>query len=157
MEKINNLKKIFKEEKIDGYIIPKNDEFFGEYIPDNKDRLKYISNFSGSYGFALILMEKNYLFVDGRYSLQAVKQSGDFFKVKTIPSDLPKDILKKKNLKIGFDPKLFTKKNLYTFFNKTNCKYIPINKNLIDKIWTRKNDNLKKKFFALPNFSVGEN
>ena len=43
MEKINNLKKIFKEEKIDGYIIPKNDEFFGEYIPDNKDRLKYIS------------------------------------------------------------------------------------------------------------------
>ena len=157
MEKINNLKKIFKEEKIDGYIIPKNDEFFGEYIPDNKDRLKYISNFSGSYGFALILKEKNYLFVDGRYSLQAVKQSGDFFKVKTIPSDLPKDILKKKNLKIGFDPKLFTKKNLYTFFNKTNCKYIPINKNLIDKIWTRKNDNLKKKFFALPNFSVGEN
>ena len=157
MEKINNLKKIFKEEKIDGYIIPKNDEFFGEYIPDNKDRLKYISNFSGSYGFALILKEKNYLFVDGRYSLQAVKQSGDFFKVKTIPSDLPKDILKKKNLKIGFDPKLFTKKNLYIFFNKTNCKYIPINKNLIDKIWTRKNDNLKKKFFALPNFSVGEN
>ena len=100
MEKINNLKKIFKEEKIDGYIIPKNDEFFGEYIPDNKDRLKYISNFSGSYGFALILKEKNYLFVDGRYSLQAVKQSGDFFKVKTIPSDLPKDNLKKKNLKI---------------------------------------------------------
>ena len=157
MEKINNLKKIFKEEKIDGYIIPKNDEFFGEYIPDNKDRLKYISNFSGSHGFALILKEKNYLFVDGRYSLQAVKQSGDFFKVKTIPSELPKDILKKKNLKIGFDPKLFTKKNLYIFFNKTNCKYIPINKNLIDKIWTRKNDNLKKKFFALPNFSVGEN
>ena len=55
MEKINNLKKIFKEEKIDGYIIPKNDEFFGEYIPDNKDRLKYISNFSGSYGFAFLV------------------------------------------------------------------------------------------------------
>ena len=32
-------------------LIPKNDEFFGEYIPDHNDRLKFISNFSGSYGF----------------------------------------------------------------------------------------------------------
>ena len=28
MEKINRLKKLFKREKIDGYLIPKNDEFF---------------------------------------------------------------------------------------------------------------------------------
>ena len=40
MEKVNKLKKILKSENIDGYIIPKNDEFFGEYIPDYKDRLK---------------------------------------------------------------------------------------------------------------------
>ena len=33
MEKIKKLKKIFKKEKIDAYIVPKNDEFFGEYIP----------------------------------------------------------------------------------------------------------------------------
>ena len=39
MEKIKQLKKIFKREEIDGYIIPKNDEFFGEYIPDHNDRL----------------------------------------------------------------------------------------------------------------------
>ncbi|MDC1159082.1 aminopeptidase P family N-terminal domain-containing protein, partial [Pelagibacteraceae bacterium] len=55
MEKINKLKKLFKNENIDGYIVPKNDEYFGEYIPEYKDQLKYISNFSGSYGFALIL------------------------------------------------------------------------------------------------------
>ena len=59
MEKIDKLKKNFTEKKIDGYIVPKNDEFFGEYIPENKDRLKYISNFTGSYGFALILNNKN--------------------------------------------------------------------------------------------------
>ena len=46
MEKINKLKSIFLKEKIDGYLIPKNDEYFGEYIPYFKDRLKYISNFS---------------------------------------------------------------------------------------------------------------
>ena len=40
MEKINNLKKILKKENIDGYLIPKNDEFFGEYTPEHNDRLK---------------------------------------------------------------------------------------------------------------------
>ena len=97
MEKIDKLKKIFKKEKIDGYIIPKNDEFFGEYIPDYNDRLNFISNFSGSYGFALILKDRNYLFVDGRYTLQANNQSGKFFKIITIPDKIPSDILKKKN------------------------------------------------------------
>ena len=61
-------------------MVPKNDEFFGEYIPNYNDRLNFISNFSGSYGFALILKTKNYLFVDGRYTLQALKQSGKFLK-----------------------------------------------------------------------------
>ena len=57
MEKIRKLKKFFNDEKIDGYIVPKNDEFFGEYVPAHNDRLNYISNFSGSFGFALILKE----------------------------------------------------------------------------------------------------
>ena len=83
MEKIKILKKIIKNKNIDGYIIPKNDEFFGEYIPEFNNRLKFISDFTGSYGFALILKNKNYLFVDGRYTLQANKQSGDFFQIKT--------------------------------------------------------------------------
>ena len=74
MEKIDKLKKIFIKEKIDGYIIPKNDQFFGEYIPEYNDRLNFISNFTGSYGFSLILKNENYLFVDGRYSLQAKYQ-----------------------------------------------------------------------------------
>jgi len=156
MEKINKLKKIFKSEKIDGYIVPKNDEYFGEYIPNHRDRLKFISDFTGSYGFALILNNNNYLFVDGRYTLQAIKQSGKFFKVKTMPADLPKDFLKNKSLKIGFDPKLFTKKSINIFFGKAGCKYIPINKNLIDKIWIRKKNEYKNKFYTMPLNSVGE-
>ena len=45
MEKINRLRKIFKIMEIDGYLIPKNDEFFGEYSSKQNDRLQYISNF----------------------------------------------------------------------------------------------------------------
>ena len=58
MEKINQLKSKFKNYNLDGYLIPKNDEYLNEYVPDHKDDLKYITNFSGSYGFALILKKK---------------------------------------------------------------------------------------------------
>ena len=92
MEKIKKLKKILIKENLDGYIIPKNDQFFNEYISDHDDRLNFISNFSGSFGLALVLRDKSYLFVDGRYTLQALNESGEFFRVITIPDKLPKDI-----------------------------------------------------------------
>ena len=65
-DRIKILKSYFSKHNIDGYIIPKNDEFFSEY--SEKDRLKTISNFSGSAGYAIILKNRNYLFVDGRYT-----------------------------------------------------------------------------------------
>ena len=92
MEKIKKLRGLFNNYNIDGYLVAKNDEFFGEYVPNDNDRLKFISNFSGSYGYALILRDKNYLFVDGRYTLQARIQSGKFFNIVTIPN---------KNMSVG--------------------------------------------------------
>ena len=119
MEKINKLRKLFNHYKLDGYLVPKNDEFFGEYIPENKDRLKFVSSFTGSFGFALILKDTNYLFVDGRYTLQAKIQSGKLFNIFTIPEQYPSDILKNKKLKIGFDPKIYTQRILAIFFKKS--------------------------------------
>ena len=155
MEKIKKLKKILIREKLDGYLIPKNDEFFGEYIPEKNDRLNFISGFTGSYGFALVLRNKNYLFVDGRYTLQANNQSGKFFKIITIPNKMPFNILKKKLL-IGFDPHLFTEKSLLVNFGKNKIKLKPIFRNLIDEIWKRKIKKNKKKFYLLPNRAVSE-
>ncbi len=54
--RIDKLKDQFLRYNIDGYVVPKNDEFFSEY--SNKDRLKIISNFSGSAGYAVILKKK---------------------------------------------------------------------------------------------------
>ena len=156
MEKIEKLIKIFKREKIDGYIIPKNDEFFGEYIPYCNDRLNFISGFTGSFGFALVLKDKNYLFVDGRYTLQANNQSGKSFKIVTIPDKMPSDILKGKKLSIGFDPNLFTEKSLFIFFGKIKYKLKPIFRNLIDEIWKRKIVKNENKFYLLPNGAVSE-
>ena len=155
MEKIKKLKSFFKKEKIDGYLIPKNDEFFGEYVPEHNDRLNFISDFSGSYGFSLILKNKNYLFVDGRYTLQASNQSGKSFKVVTFPGKMPKDILKNKKFLIGIDPKIITRESINRFFKKSNCEFKPLTKNLIDKIWKRKIKKKNNKFFILPDKSIG--
>ena len=156
MEKINKLRKILANNKLDAYLIPKNDEFFGEYVPDHNDRLKYISNFSGSYGFSLITKNNNYLFVDGRYTLQAMNQSRKAFKIFTFPNKMPFEVIKNKKLLIGFDPKLLTSKTLNIFFGKNNCKFIPLSKNLIDQIWKRKIINKNNKFYSLPINSIDD-
>ena len=51
--KIKKLRSKFNIYNIDGYIVPKNDSYFNEY--SSPDRLKFISNFDGSAGLAIIL------------------------------------------------------------------------------------------------------
>ena len=96
MEKIKKLRRLFKTFNLDGYIIPKNNNFFGEYVTASEDNLKFISNFTGSAGFAVILKNKNYMFVDGRYNIQAGIQCGKQFQICTIPKEYPFDIFGKK-------------------------------------------------------------
>ena len=150
-KKINILRKKFKKFNIDGYVIPKNDEFFSEYAI--KDRLKIISNFDGSAGLAIILKKKNYLFVDGRYTIQAKQQSGKQFKIIEVHKFLPHQIIKK--LTLGFDPSLFTNKQLKTYFGNS-LRLKSINKNLIDEIYQFKTTK-DKPFYSLKNKIAGEN
>ena len=70
--------------------------FLEKILQIHNDRLKFISNFTGSFGFSIILRNENYLFVDGRYTLQANNQCGKRFKIITFPNKMPIDILKKK-------------------------------------------------------------
>ena len=157
MKKLEKLKKILKIYKLDGYLIPKNDEYFNEYVSQSKERLKFISNFSGSAGFAIILKNKNYLFVDGRYTIQSRIQSGKNFKIITIPQRFPKDVLKtNKKIKIGFDPKLHSEKQLNFLFSIKNIILKPVHKNLIDIIWSKKPKDLIRPFFSLSNKNAGQ-
>ena len=76
---IKKLRSKFNKYEIDGYVVPKNDDYFTEYSKLN--RLEVISNFSGSAGLAIILKNKNYLFTDGRYTIQSQIESGKNFKI----------------------------------------------------------------------------
>ena len=154
---MNKFKKLFSKYKIDGYIVPKNDEYFNEYIPAHKDRLKFISNFSGSAGFAILFKNKNYLFVDGRYTTQARIQSGKKFKIETIPKKFPKNVLKtNKKIIIGFDPKLHTEQQLNYLFKIKNIELKPLEKNLVDIVWSKKQNAITQSYYSIPKNMVGD-
>jgi len=149
-DRIKKLRHYFNKYKIDGYVVPKNDEYFSEYSEVN--RLNTISNFSGSAGIAIILKNKNYLFVDGRYTLQAKIESGKYFTLVSYDKIINCKLFK--NLTLGIDSKLLTSSQVKNYFSKYNKVKI-IDNNLIDKI---KKFPLKrnKPFYSLDNKIVGQ-
>jgi len=150
-KEVKALRKKFKEYDIDGYIIPKNDDYFTEYSKIN--RLKIISNFSGSAGLAVVLKDKCYLFTDGRYTIQSEMESGKYFKVISYENITNCKLFK--NLTLGLDPKLFTHEQIKKYFLKHN-KIKFLSNNLIDEIKTQKG--IKKiPFFSLNDKITGEN
>ena len=145
---ILEIKKFLDKNNLDGYIIPKNDKYFTEYSKINN--LYKVTNFTGSAGFALILKKKNYLYVDGRYTLQAKNQSGKKFVICEIPQNFPENLSEIKNKVIGFNPKLFTESTLYRYFKK---------KTTLRPIEYKFHNNIKnntEKFFTLKTNVTGE-
>ncbi len=149
-KRILKLRSKFSEYNIDGYIIPKNDEFFSEY--SQKNRLKTISNFTGSAGFAIVLKNKNYLFVDGRYTIQANIEASKDYKIISIDKIINCSLFK--NLIIGFDPKLFTSEQIKKIFLKNNQSK-EIKTNLVDSV-TDKYKYKSRPFFSLKKSITGE-
>ena len=147
---IEILRKKFKKYDIEGYIVPKNDDYFTEYSKIN--RLKTISNFSGSAGLAVILKRKNYLFTDGRYTIQSQIESGKNFEIVNFEKLINCSLFK--NVKLGIDPNIFTYQQIKKYFLRYN-KIKFIEENLIDQIKREKiNDTLP--FFWLDKKIVGE-
>lgn len=73
-ERLLNLRKQMKEKEIDIYVVPTADFHQTEYVGEYFKARKYITNFSGSAGTAVITADEAKLWVDGRYFIQAAKQ-----------------------------------------------------------------------------------
>ena len=146
---IKKIRNHFSEIGVDGYVIPKNDQFFSEY--SEQDKLKIVSNFTGSAGYAVILKKKNYLFVDGRYTIQAEKEAGNFFKITRFDKIINCDLFK--GLTLGINPELFTSEQIKKFFSK-NSK-VKIIKDSIDIIF-KNHKSQSKPFFSLDQKIAGE-
>ena len=156
-----------RQKKYDALLVPREDMFSGEEVPKSEERLKYITNFTGSAGFAIIVSNKNLksaIFSDGRYQLQLKKQvDTKFFDVFNGGINEIGNFLKdnEKYLKIiAFDPWLLTSikyETLSKILKSTPLILKATEKNLIDEIWKKRPTETQKSIFQLPIKRTGEN
>lgn len=59
---------------IDGFLVPRADEYQGEYVPACAERLAWLTGFTGSAGVALVTRTQAVVLVDGRYTTQLAEQ-----------------------------------------------------------------------------------
>ena len=127
------LQKKLKEQSLDGFIIPSNDEFMGEYVPDSAKRLEFVTGFTGSAGTALIMQNQQIFFTDGRYTLQAKSELQGFEIHNSSEFCLGQWLYENaKGKKIGYDPKLHSLQSI-RMYKSINIQ--PVSHNPIDEIW----------------------
>ena len=111
-ERLAGLRDILAARGLDGWYVGREDMYQGEEVPAAEERLAFISGFTGSAGFGLILGGSAGLFSDGRYTLQMSNQSdGDHWQCFTLPEAGLGSFLAGEDLegaRIGIDPRLVT-------------------------------------------------
>lgn len=145
MSKLESLKQILEDKKLDFIIIPMRDEFGCEYVPPQGKRIEYLTGFTGSNALVIAGTKTAAFFTDGRYTLQAsmeVDQSE--YEIYEMTEKDHFDWLKEHCINsavIGYNPALFsieTVNKLKEFCQKNNKELRELNEDLIDQIWQEK-------------------
>ncbi len=132
-----------KKRKLTGFIVPRQDEFQGEYVAPYAERLRWLTGFAGSWGLAVVTESKAAIFVDGRYTVQVrsqvdVKKFEPRHLVDQPPAQWIEDNLKKGD-RLGYDPWLLTAGDVTRFTKaceKAGAKLVPVESNPVDAVWT---------------------
>ena len=137
------LRAALAERALDGFIVPHDDEYQNEYIPDYAERLMWVSGFSGSAGSAIIMSDSAVIFVDGRYTLQVRQQVDEkFFTFEDVAEVTPDKWLADhapEKARIGYDPMLHTSagvEKLNVAAAKKGFTLVAIDDNPVDAAWT---------------------
>ncbi|WP_421912356.1 aminopeptidase P family protein [Mesorhizobium sp.] len=140
--RVTALRQWLADHGLDGFIVPRADEHQGEYVADRSARLKWLTGFSGSAGVAIVLRDRAFVFVDGRYTLQVRHEVDlDIFSIESLVDNPPAAWLRDnlgKGARLGFDPWLHTiseVKALQASADKTGTILVPLDRNPIDTIW----------------------
>jgi Xaa-Pro aminopeptidase len=138
MSKVNYKKRLellfaeLNNHGFDGFIVPRADEFQGEYVPPSAQRLAWLTGFTGSAGLAIVHPDESAIFVDGRYTL-AVRDQVDTHLFKPYDYSFINEWLKQHgSVKLAYDPWLHTLNDLALF---NNVELVPCETNPIDTIW----------------------
>ena len=126
---------------LDGFLVPRADVHQGEYVAARDERLQWLTGFTGSAGFCVVLPDVAGVFIDGRYRTQ-VKAQVDLAHFTPIPwpEVKPGDWVREKlaSGRVGFDPWLHTAdevERLERSLEGSGVTLVPINENPVDAIW----------------------
>jgi Xaa-Pro aminopeptidase len=127
---------------LDGFVLPRADAHQNEYVAPSEERLAWLTGFTGSAGFAVVLPSQALLFVDGRYTLQAQEQVDTSLIAIEHLVDSPPDRWLEKNLKpgvvVGYDPWLHTAEaadKLAKACASADARFVSVEANPVDAIW----------------------
>ena len=136
------LRALFPALGINAFLVPRTDEYQGEYVPPSAERLAWLTGFTGSAGIALVMEEQAVVFVDGRYTTQLAAQTdaalitaGDLV---GCPPSAWLGAHKPKGLKLGIDPWLHTPaevEKLQSALADIGGELVLLSENPIDGIW----------------------
>ena len=136
------LREELKRREVNGFIIPISDEHMSEYVGDYAQRLRWLTGFGGSAGFAAVTLDHAAIFVDGRYTVQVREQvDGSLFDYKSVPADSLAGWLAEvceAGSMIAYDPWLHTWAFVEALENKVNPKgitLVPAASNPLDAVW----------------------
>lgn len=142
-EKLTALRSQLKKHGVDGFIIPRTDEYQNEFLPAYAERLAWLTGFTGSAGFAVVLPDIAAVLSDGRYTIQLRNQvdakfyeTGDSTRI-TLTDYLMHET--KSGQIVGYDPKLHTAKQIMALEPKLKGKGVQLkalSANPIDELWT---------------------
>jgi len=128
---------------LDGFIVPRADEYQNEYVPPSAERLAWLTGFTGSAGLAIVLADRAVIFVDGRYQVQVVEEVDT--KIFTIEHlvERPPPAWIEANLptgkKLGYSPWLHTvdgAERLAKACAAAGASLVAVADNPIDAVWT---------------------
>jgi Xaa-Pro aminopeptidase len=144
-ERLASLRREIETASLDGFIVPRTDDYQSEYIPPCAERVAFLSGFTGSAATIVVLKDKAAFFTDGRYTLQAVRQvSQDSYALFDIQNKTPLAWLEEnaqKGAKIAYDPWLHSAETvgrLKRALAKAEAEAVPVARNLVDIIWEDK-------------------
>lgn len=72
---LNDLQQKLAQEKIDAALITRNNMFLGQDVLPEENKIRELSGFTGSQGTMLVTPQQAWLIVDGRYAIQARRET----------------------------------------------------------------------------------
>ena len=123
--------------------MPRADAHQNEYVPKCAERLAWLTGFTGSAGFAVVLEKEAAIFVDGRYVIQVRGEiDAKLFKPLDIAEMTPAVWLgehAKEGARIGYDPWVHASAQIERFTKtlaEKKIELVPLDINPIDALWT---------------------